>query len=205
MSDGNNNNSNRHTVALAVFQAEHPEHSRSIEMALYYITVVRRQKFTLRDSFGPYKAKFVGWCVRNHLPYGMAGQCYGRLLSHNYRKSRIAVPNDFTTPVILTPVGLGNVRWTLDYYKAHPVTEYPSDGSLFGRGLDGRVSICERCVHNQECEKCPTFARKCPTGRFESKSTNDDDSDLSTFLRSSRSFRSSLYGSLYAAGKRNGD
>ena len=163
-------------------------------MALYYITVVCRKKFTLRDSFGAYRAKFTGWCVRNHLPYGMAGQCFGRLLSHRYRKTRIFVPDDFTTPVILTPVGLGNVRWTLDYYRQHPFTDYPADGSLFGRNVQGRTSICERCVNNRECELCPKFTWKCPIDRFESK-IEEYDSD--TVVCRSRGFRNVRYGSLY--------
>lgn len=185
----------RHTAALAAFQREYPEHSRAIEMALYYITVVCRKKFTLRDSFGAYRAKFTGWCVRNHLPYGMAGQCFGRLLSHRYRKTRIFVPDDFTTPVILTPVGLGNVRWTLDYYRQHPFTDYPADGSLFGRNVQGRTSICERCVNNRECELCPKFTWKCPIDRFESKTEDDDNNDA--VVCRSRGFRNVRYGSLY--------
>ena len=188
----------RHTVALAAFQREHPEHARAIEMALYYITIVCRKKFTLRDSFGAYRVKFTGWCVRNHLPYGMAGQCFGRLLSHNFRRSRISVPDELSAPVILTPVGLGNVKWTLDYYRKNPCTEYPPDGSLFGRGVDGRVSICERCVNNRECEICPTFCRRCPTERFELKNNDDGNSNDSSSIPVSRGFRSVRYGSLYA-------
>ena len=194
----------RHTAALAAFQRGHPEHSRSIEMALYYITVVCCKRFTLRDSFGQYRAKFTGWCVRNHLPYGMAGQCFGRLLSHRYRSSRISVPDDFTSPVILTPLGLGNVRWTLDYYRKHPCTEYPPDGSLFGRSVEGRTSICERCVHNRECELCPKFTWKCPIDRFESK-IKKNDADANTVLCRSRGFRSLSYGSLYGVQPGEGD
>lgn len=125
----------RSTIRLAEFMAREPRHARALEMALYYITIVRHDRVTLMSSLGDWRPKYTMWCVRNHLPFGMVGKCCNRVLSHSVRRQYVLIPNDFTTPVILSPRGLAAVRWTLDYYKSNPVTEYPEETWRFTKQI----------------------------------------------------------------------
>ena len=123
------------TIRLAEFMAREPRHARALEMTLYYITIVRHDRVTLMSSLGDWRPKYTMWCVRNHLPFGMVGKCCNRVLSHSVRRQYVLIPDDFTTPVVLSPRGLAAVRWTLDYYRLNPVTEYPEETWRFAKQI----------------------------------------------------------------------
>lgn len=146
-------------------------HSHAFEMAVYYITHVARQVLTPNDSLKPYHFKYVAWCVRRHLPWGMTGECVGFPRSHRYRQECILMPKKDDDPVILTPEGLKRIRWTLNYYREHPAPPWLPDDTLYGRTPSGRASLCERCANADDCWWAPVYGwhGHCKIERFKEK------------------------------------
>lgn len=145
-------------------------HCHAFEMTVYYITHVLGKPLYSGDSMIGYHFKYVSWCVRHHLPWGMTGECTGTPSKHRYRTECISMGKDGDQPVILTIRGLEKVKWTLDYYSKNPAKPWPLDDTLYGRAPSGRKSFCERCANADNCEWAPVYGwHGCKIGRFTEK------------------------------------